>query len=152
MSTDDKPTPAPSLDELRPEKGTLLQLHSINDEYNGMLVEYHGTQKETGKFLVVPFKIDVDGTEEGEVDDDAKFIRVKPKVCRRPDLKPLKMRRLLASLATQMKSSCDLSNSSDETKFKGLLEKDPCCVMAFMALGLRKSHCTMPAQVPPPPC
>ncbi|KAL3922484.1 MAG: hypothetical protein SGILL_002180 [Bacillariaceae sp.] len=128
---------APTLAQLPPERGTVLELHSINDEHNGMLVEYHGISKETGKYLVVPLKMDLTGDE--EEDENAKFTRVKPKCCRRPTLKPLKLRQVLGNLAIQIVNSEARESSPDyasiEVKLKGLLVKDPCCAVAYMLLA-----------------
>ncbi|KAL3937767.1 MAG: hypothetical protein SGARI_001995 [Bacillariaceae sp.] len=141
------PTPAPSLDELPPEKGAILELHNISEEYdgkiveseeyNGKLVEFIKVDKETGKYFVLPLKIDIDGSE--EEDENAQFTRLKPKGCHRPDLKPMKLRAVLACLANQIFFSelkeTPCNHSLVHTKLKGLLEKDPCCAAAYMLLA-----------------
>ena len=42
----------PTLQEIPPEKGSILELHSINDRFNGMLVEFQGIDKASKKYRV----------------------------------------------------------------------------------------------------
>jgi hypothetical protein len=102
-----------------------LELHSIGKEdYDGLLVEYHTADKEARKCVVTP------------------AMKVQPKCCKRPEVKPYKLRRTLADLAFNfMKSKTDpLGTAAAEKKFLGLLEKDPVCLPALAGLFLHEQE------------
>ena len=130
----DESKPAPSLDELPPEKGTILELHSIGrDDWDGKLVEFHRAEKDTGKLYVRFYR-----PKEGDDDkDDGGGIRVKAKCCRRPELKSLKFRFVLAKLASKLSKDADKCSPFVEQKLLDILEKDPCCCTAHFALAGR---------------
>jgi hypothetical protein len=85
-------TPAPSLEDMPPEKGTILQLHSIDAKWDGKLVEFLGPVKDNGKYLVQSF--------DGEEED----MTVKPKVCKQPGIQPLAMRVVLYNISRTLSS------------------------------------------------
>ncbi|KAL3906123.1 MAG: hypothetical protein SGARI_004144, partial [Bacillariaceae sp.] len=128
---DDATTPAPSLEDLPPEQGTILELFNIgSDEYAGMLVEFRSLDKKNGKYFV-DFLDDQDGSKDG--------MRVKVKCCRRPAIKSLALRKLLAEIILNMAENCKLgreilSKQDSAIILKGLLEVDPCCVPALCEL------------------
>ena len=78
-----RPRPAPSLQDLPPEKGSVLELHSINKEFNGMPVEYQSYDTEKEKYSV------------RVIGDLQQIMMVKPRACKRPDIKPLELREAL---------------------------------------------------------
>ncbi|KAL3902840.1 MAG: hypothetical protein SGILL_010675 [Bacillariaceae sp.] len=129
-------TAAPSLEDLPPQRGTILELHSIGDEeFDGLLVEFVRIDKESHsstKYYCTALQ------------DESRNMRVKAKCCRRPDIKPLALRRLLYNLAAQMHKKMENDQSytdaeNDTTRLKSLLEKDPCCVPCYILLAHLKA-------------
>jgi hypothetical protein len=116
-------TPAPSLEDMPPEKGTILQLHSIDAKWDGKLVEFLGPVKDNGKYLVQSF----DGEEEN--------MTVKPKVCKQPGIQPLAMRVVLYNISRTFIIEAQESDfatmvQQKKTVEEQILPKDPCCVAA----------------------
>ena len=73
-------TPTPTLKELPPKKGSILELRSVNEDFDGKLVEFLKDDPENdGKIYV------------GYLDDEESKLRVKIICCRRPDIKPLEL-------------------------------------------------------------
>ncbi|KAL3917691.1 MAG: hypothetical protein SGILL_004592 [Bacillariaceae sp.] len=125
---------APSLEEVPPERGTILELHSIDHaDFDGLIVEYHSLDKETGKYLVVPVYGDA----------DAPAMKVKPKCCKRPEVKPYKLQRVLEDLAFKYAKSQEepLGTEGADQKFLLLLEKDPCCLPGYAMLAIHEQDC-----------
>ncbi|KAL3907284.1 MAG: hypothetical protein SGARI_003607 [Bacillariaceae sp.] len=117
-------TPAPSLEELPPEQGTILELHSIGEkDFDGVLVEFNKIDKATGKFFVTFL----------EKEQEDQGLRVKPKCCKRPDIKPFALRKTLYGLAEKFHQDMKSGANPDEIEMRlnGLLQKDPCCVPAY---------------------
>ncbi|KAL3917690.1 MAG: hypothetical protein SGILL_004591, partial [Bacillariaceae sp.] len=135
MNLDNESTAPPSFGELPPEKGTILELHSIgHDDWNGKLVEFHSKEKGTDNFFVRFYP-----PKEDKFDDSAGGIRVKSKCCRRPAMKPLKFRGVIAKLSHNLYRDKDFYSPSIEQRLHDILEKDPCCCLAHYALGFRES-------------
>ncbi|KAL3922715.1 MAG: hypothetical protein SGARI_006387 [Bacillariaceae sp.] len=62
---------------------------------------------------------------------------VKTKACRRPAIKPLKLRQTLAKIATEIKAKLNEADNidlRDLSVLKTLIEKDPCCGPAYLCL------------------
>ena len=77
----------PSLEEMPPNAGTILELHSIAPGWDGMLVVFEKPDKvNAGKLFAWPLN-GKDGN--GNPTDQA--FRVKEICCRRPDIKPFKL-------------------------------------------------------------
>ncbi|KAL3940943.1 MAG: hypothetical protein SGARI_000783, partial [Bacillariaceae sp.] len=135
---DDTSTPAPSLEELPPEKGTILELHSTgSEEYDGMVVEFLRADKNPKYYQVLPLKEQASGDEAG-TETKSRTRTIESKFCKRPEIKPPKLRELLERLSISfvaMEMEGRISFSEFETRMKGLLDKDPCCVVAYHALG-----------------
>ena len=153
-AADDGPTPAPTFEELPLEKGSILELHSINADFDGLMVEFLEVDKATTKLRVSAMQASQDGKiEEGQ------HMLVKPRACRRPALKPLKLRQALASIAKSLHPIANGELTSGEggwrqvltnvrgavhhtpsqhdiATWKSLLDKDICCVPAWAMLGL----------------
>jgi hypothetical protein len=121
-------TPAPSLEDLPPERGTILELHSIGrPDFDGMLVEFYCIDKSTGKYSVI------------SLDEREQPMKVKAKCCKRPDIKPLELRELLSSLSLVIRREFDKEPHLRDTykeKLQSLLNKDPCCVPAHETMSL----------------
>jgi hypothetical protein len=137
-------TPAPSLEALPPERGTILEIHSIDDAFNGKLVEFVKIDKESGGEKVFV----------NSLEDEEQFMRVKVKCCRRPGIKPLKLRQILFNLSGIL--LCDSFGTVNdptldqyEAKLASLLGKDPCASPVHHMLGtiaeqkyqMQQSHC-----------
>ena len=60
-------TPAPTLEELPLQKGSILELHSIGEEYDGTIVEYLKTDKENPGKIFVLFLDDDDMSKTGSL-------------------------------------------------------------------------------------
>ena len=115
----------PTLEELPPVKGSILELHSIGSrDFDGLIVEFVSIDKNSGKYYVASMK-------------DDQGLRVKPKLCRRPQIKPLKLRKALEEKTHQIAGAFKLRENSElfQASMRQLLFIDPCCAPAFMVLG-----------------
>ena len=122
-------TPAPSLEELPPEQGTVLELCNIGSKkYDGMLVEFRSKDKQNPGKYFVDF---LDGDDDGGM-------RVKAVCCRRPAIKSLQLRQFLHNVATLMLRNHNgglVTKQDTEIRAKQLLSFDPCCVTILKVLG-----------------
>ncbi|KAL3908510.1 MAG: hypothetical protein SGARI_003028 [Bacillariaceae sp.] len=126
-------TSAPSFDELPPEKGTIMKLHSMDDakEYNGKLVEFYNIDKDTGKYSVITY------------DKHAQPMKVRQYCCKRPDIKALQLRAELKRVAVSTlnevmdKKNIDPTTTFDDeaSRMVQILEVDPCNVIAHYCLS-----------------
>ncbi|KAL3908293.1 MAG: hypothetical protein SGARI_003130, partial [Bacillariaceae sp.] len=137
-SADDVTPAAPTFEELPLERGSILELHSINSDFDGLIVEFLEVDKDTGKFRVEALK----GSEDGKIQAGQNML-IKAKGCRRPDLKPLKLRQALAGIVNSFQRNGNAAKTNrpyfsehEVITTKSLLDKDPCCAPAWLALGL----------------
>ncbi|KAL3908263.1 MAG: hypothetical protein SGARI_003141 [Bacillariaceae sp.] len=115
--------PAPSLEDMPPERGTILELCNINDEYDGTLVEFWRVEERSGKYFVQVLKDDDNAEVEG--------MRVKAQCCQRPMVKPLALRQMLTKLVRELGRLDKVEMDLKESRTRQLLMYDKCCIPAL---------------------
>ncbi len=124
-------TPAPTLGGTSTTKGSILELHSINEEFDGKLSRVLEGDEDKGESDKIFVRF---------LDNEEKRFRVKKMCCRRPDIKPFKLRLVVVKLANQFMLSAREINSQadserDKAKIKSLLERTHAVGVLLEALG-----------------
>lgn len=126
----------PTLEELPPQRGAFLELHSLNKaELNGTIAEFLRVEPKNGRYVVLigSSRNISSSNNNNETKKKASQIGVQPKNCRRPPLQPLHVRKQMVDTYDGATITLD-----DKEKLQQALKVDLCFPAAHWLLAEAK--------------